>query len=282
MRKEVKIALCAVLALVVLFVGMNFLKGIRVFSHAERYYIEIEDITGVNKNCAIYAEGVQIGTVRQIEYDYTHAEPTKLLCAINEDMVLPEGTTAEVTSDLMGNVAVVLTLGEYSNARIPAGGIIYGAPEDGTIAKLKRMVPTIEAMGPKVDSILVSINAILSDPALAQTISNIGELTERLNALAVSTQQLTKNLNAEVPELSDKANELLDKLNELDVEQMNATVANAYEAICECRETMNRLEEGANEAMSSLDNTLNNADSLLIDVKQNPKRYINVSVFGRK
>ncbi len=63
---------------------------------------------------------------------------------------------------------------------------------------------------------------------------------------------------------------------------MNATVANANEAISECRETMNRLEEGANEAMSSLDNTLNNADSLLIDVKQNPKRYINISVFGRK
>ncbi len=286
MKKEIKIALAAIAALVIIFLGMNFLKGKRMFSHSERYYIAFRDITGVTTNCAIYAEGVVVGSVQGINYDYTHAEPTKLLCAINENMVIPEGTRAEIVSDLMGNVHISLTLGDYANHALAPEGIIYGNEDLGLMDAVKGMIPTMEQLVPKVDSIITALNILLNDPALARIINNVDGTTANLNVLttqlaptATQLNALSSQLSSQLPSLMDKADRVLDNtstltdnLNALDLQgtmsQVNSTVADA-------QSTINNLN-------SSVSTTLADADSLMIDLKQNPKRYVHFSVFGKK
>ena len=68
--KEVKIAIVAIVGLVVLFLGMNFLKGLDLFSSESKYYISFKDISGLSSSCPIYADGYQVGVVRNIQYDY--------------------------------------------------------------------------------------------------------------------------------------------------------------------------------------------------------------------
>ena len=110
MKKEIKIALAAILALVVLFFGLNFLKGQKLFSSDELYYVSYGNVSGVERNTPVYADGVKVGRVGDIIYDYSHQKPTLLTIAIDKMMRIPLGSSAEVKSDLMGNTQVNLLL----------------------------------------------------------------------------------------------------------------------------------------------------------------------------
>ncbi len=124
MKKEVKIALVAIVALVALFFGLNFLKGVSMFSANNEYYLAFKNIAGVAKNCPIYADGVVVGSVDNITYDYSHEKPTQIIALLRKKMVIPEGTMAEIKTDLMGNTQINLLLGKYSNPPLEPGGTI--------------------------------------------------------------------------------------------------------------------------------------------------------------
>lgn len=79
LTKEVKIALVTIVGVVILFFGMNFLKGLNLFSSTDDYFIEFKDISGLSSSSPIYADGYQVGTVKDVIYDYTNTNPTKWL-----------------------------------------------------------------------------------------------------------------------------------------------------------------------------------------------------------
>ena len=87
--KEVKIAIVAIVGLVVLFLGMNFLKGLELFSSDNRYYISFRDISGLSSSSPIYADGYKVGVVRGIVYDYTQSKDIIVEADINKDMRIP-------------------------------------------------------------------------------------------------------------------------------------------------------------------------------------------------
>ena len=70
MKKEIKIALTAVVALVLLFIGLNFLKGINVFQSTNTYYVKFKNVVGLSVSNPVYANGYPVGIVRSIAYDY--------------------------------------------------------------------------------------------------------------------------------------------------------------------------------------------------------------------
>ena len=180
LTKEVKIALVTIVGVVILFFGMNFLKGLNLFSSTDDYFIEFKDISGLSSSSPIYADGYQVGTVKDVIYDYTNTNPTKVVVAIDKAMRIPEGSSAEIVSDMMGNVKVNLLLANNPRSRIMPGQTIRGDVNNGAMGQLSAMIPAVEAMLPKLDSILASVNALLADPALAQTLHNVETVTQNL------------------------------------------------------------------------------------------------------
>ncbi len=295
MKKEVKIALTAIVALVVLFFGMNFLKGVSMFSDKAQYYLTFKNIAGVSKNCTVYADGVAVGTISDISYDYSHTKPTQLLALINKQMVIPEGTVAEVKSDLMGNTQVNLILGDYSNAAIQPGGTIAGDDSEEMMAKLKAMIPAVESMVPKLDSILTSLNIILSDPAIINILSNTDQLTANLTKTSEELNTLTAQLNKDMPGLMDRAGRVLSNTDTLTANlaavDVEATMSKVNQTLDEVNTTMAKINstEGTIGKMmndpalyDNLSATMADADSLMIDLKAHPKRYVHFSLFGKK
>ena len=102
--KEVMIALVALFGLFILFVGMNFLKGINTFSKGNVYYVAFKDVSGLASSSPIYADGYPVGTVRSIDYDYSNEGKTKVEIDIDSKMRIPKGSTAVIESDMLGNV----------------------------------------------------------------------------------------------------------------------------------------------------------------------------------
>ena len=121
MKKEIKIGLVAVAGLVLLFFGMNYLKGMNIFSTDTKYYLSFKDISGLTASSPIYADGFKVGVVKSINYDYEKPGNIKIEAGIDPSLHIPEGSTAEIVSDLLGNVQVNLLLADNVQQRLAPG-----------------------------------------------------------------------------------------------------------------------------------------------------------------
>ena len=295
LTKEVKIALVTIVGVVILFFGMNFLKGLNLFSSTDDYFIEFKDISGLSSSSPIYADGYQVGTVKDVIYDYTNTNPTKVVVAIDKAMRIPEGSSAEIVSDMMGNVKVNLLLANNPRSRIMPGQTIRGDVNNGAMGQLSAMIPAVEAMLPKLDSILASVNALLADPALAQTLHNVETVTQNLTTSSAALNKLMATMNHGVPTMMTKANRVLDNADVLTANLASLDLASTKQqvdnTIASVQQLTNRLNSNDGtlgllmndpSLYNNLTSTMRDADSLLVNLRQHPKRYVHFSLFGKK
>ncbi len=293
--KEVKIALVAIAGVVVLFFGMNFLKGLNIFSSEDNYYVQFSDITGLSSSSPVYADGFKVGVVKDIIYDYSHTEGSKVLIGVDKQLRIPQGSSAEIVSDMLGNVKVNLLLANNPREKVAPGGLIKGMINDGAMGKLQDMVPAVEKMLPKLDSIMTSLNAILADPAIRQSLHNVQAITDNLTTSTAQLNTLMAGLNKNVPGMMSKANNVLDNTETLTanlaavdvastMRQVDQTIANVQQLTAKLNSNEGTLGLLMNDTQlyDNLNSTMRNADSLVIDLRQHPKRYVHFSVFGRK
>lgn len=295
LTKEIKIALVAIVGILVMYFGINFLKGMNLFSTNNAYYMTFDDIQGLGASTPIYADGYKVGTVDGLEYDYKENGPIKVKVDINKDLRIPQGSKAEIVKDLMGNLQVNLLLANNPRERVEPGGIIPGAVNGGMMDKAANLVPVVEKMLPKLDSILTSVNALLADPALAASLHNVETITSNLTISTRELNTLMAGLNNQVPGMVRKANGVLDNTNRLTANLASLDVQGTLNKVNQTLESAHQFTEKLNSNQGSLgllmndtklyDNltsTMGHADSLVIDLKAHPKRYVHFSVFGRK
>ena len=293
--KEVKIAIVAIIGLIVLFYGLNFLKGLSLFSSENIYYIKFKDISGLAQSSPIYANGYRVGVVKNVLFDYDNPNDVKVAVDIDEELKIPNGSSAEIVSDMLGNVQVNLLLGDDRTRLIQPGSTLQGEISEGALGQVKKMIPTIEKMLPKLDSIMTSVNTLLADPAIAQSLHNVEHVTASLNTSTRELNTLMAQLNRDVPGMTQRANKLMDNtntmvenLNKVDVEQtmrkVNSTLDNVEQFTAQLNSNNGSL--GLLMRDQSLYNNLNatmlSADSLLTNLREHPKRYVHFSVFGKK
>ena len=293
--KEIRIALVAIVGILVMYFGINFLKGINLFSTNNAYYMTFDDIQGLGASTPIYADGYKVGTVDKVDYDYSGNGPIKVTADINKDLRIPAGSMAEIEKDIMGNLQVNLLLANNPRERIEPGSVIPGTVNAGMMGKAAQLVPVVEKMLPKLDSILTSVNALLADPAIAASLHHVETIT---NNLTVSTRELNTlmaGLNKQVPGMIRKANGVLDNTNRLTANLADLDVQGTLNRVNATLEGAQKFTDQLNSGKGSLgllmndtklyDNmtsTMSHADSLVIDLKAHPKRYVHFSIFGRK
>ena len=295
LTKEIKIALVAIVGILIMYFGINFLKGMNLFSTNNAYYMTFDDIQGLGASTPIYADGYKVGTVDGMEYDYKENGPIKVKVDINKDLRIPQGSKAEIVKDLMGNLQVNLLLANNPRERVEPGGIIPGAVNGGMMDKAANLIPVVEKMLPKLDSILTSVNALLADPALAASLHNVETITSNLTVSTRELNTLMVGLNKQVPGMVRKANGVLDNTNRLTANLASLDVQGTLNKVNQTLESAHQFTEKLNSNQGSLgllmndtklyDNltsTMSHADSLVIDLKAHPKRYVHFSVFGRK
>jgi phospholipid/cholesterol/gamma-HCH transport system substrate-binding protein len=293
--KEIKIALASILGIVVLFFGLQFLKGLSVFSSDNTMYVAFTDATGLAVSSPVYANGYRVGVVKALDYDYDPHGKIVAEIGLNKQMRVPAGSRAELASDLLGNIKINLVLSDDPLNMIAVGDTISGGMEQGIMSKVGDMLPVILDIAPKLDSIMISLNQLLADPALRNTLHNVEGMTGNLNATSQELKLLSASLNREVPTTLNKVNGVLDNthqlthnLTQLDIESMNAKVNQTLANVEQMTQSLNSNEGTLGLLMrdKSLYNNLNataaSADSLLTDLKAHPKRYVHFSIFGKK
>ena len=148
---------------------------------------------------------------------------------------------------------------------------------------------------PKLDSILTSLNTLLADPSIAQSLHNIQTITANLNTTTNSLNTMMATVNGKLPGLMQKADGTMGNaqkftanLAELDIQNTLNKVDETMANVKSITDRLNSNEGTLGLLMNdqslyhNLNSTVNNADSLMLDLRQHPKRYVHFSVFGKK
>ena len=302
-NREVKIALTAIVAIVLVYLLINFMKGINVFNSSNTYYVRFDNIAGLAVSNAVYANGYPVGIVRGIQYDYGNHERVVVAIELDKEMHMPRGTKAELVTSLMGGVTMSLMLGPNPTDNLVQGDTISGGLHEGAVEKVEALMPTIMDMLPKLDSIVTNMARLSADPALAQTLRNTAEIT---NNLRRTSAKLDAMVGRDLPQMMQHLNNTsrnVERLsNNLAAINLQETMNEVNASLAEVRQfsaNINAMTNDLNSKLNSQDNTfglllndrklydnlnrtVSSADSLLINVKAHPKRYVHFSIFGKK
>ena len=293
--KEIKIGIVTVLSAIIIYVGIIFLKGLKLFNDEVSYFVEIADVQGMPTASDVRANGLKVGTVKTISFN-TARQNMLVEITINPNFHLPKGTSVYLTKEMLGSAMMNLKLGPNPDDIMQPGDTLYGTPMTDLMAAAGDMVPQVQALLPKMDSILSALNTLSNDPALATSVHNMAAISEDLK---VTTTQINSLLLKDVPQLMTKTNNICtnletttSQLNQIDLLGMankaDVTLGGLQDMTFKLNTAMNSKNTSLGMLMNDntiamhLDSTMLNSSRLLEDFRLHPKRYVHFSLFGKK
>lgn len=290
--KEVKIGVVFLISLALLYVGVNFMKGSNVFSKYRTYYTVLGNSGGVSSSSAITVNGYQVGTVSNVAYDYTAPNRIVVTMRVAESLRVPKGSRALIVSSMMDGASINLRLSDATEYYVDGDTIMSGV-SNGLMSEVENvMLPQINAMVPKVDSLITALATLVSNPALANSLSNVESISRKLDYAATELNKLFHN---ELPQLMDNLQGTIENMNHITsdlatidfaqtVERVDSTVANLQALSATLMSDESSVGRLLNDTAfyNNLNGVCTNANALIEDVKEHPSRYINISVFGKK
>lgn len=292
--KEIGIGFSVLVALICIFFLVNYLKGINIFHSSNYYLVEYHDVKGLTISAPVTLNGYKVGQVKDITYDYDKPGNIEVELSLTSKLKIPHGSKAVITVDMLGTPSIVLHLAKGTDFH-KVGDTLVGSVQDGLTDKLSGdVLPQVGPILQKIDSLLIGLNAIVSDPAMTNTVKRLNDISTNLDlAIAnlrkasVSMPGIMQNVDSttvNLAVLSAQISEFAANLNELPID---STMANVNEITANLKVLSNDLNN-PNSSLglllhdpalyNSLNKTVGNLDSLFIDIKKNPKRYISIKL----
>lgn len=282
--KEVKIGLSFVVALAFLIWGINFLKGVNLFTPSNHYYLKYENVDGLVVSNGVFIKGYKVGQVRAIKYDFTQKESFVVDILMNQDIKLPEGTIAYLFDEsMLGGKGINLVFSEETNYHT-SGDTLTTDVQKGLMASLAGIVPSIQSTINHADSLIVSANALINSSEIQNSLTNFESITAELRK---TSRSLTKMIDQEFPSVINNVNgictDLKNVTGQLSSVQYKDIVESLDSTLINLEEFTNRLNSPNgtlglllnDKAMyNNINTTVNSVNSLLIDFKDDPRRYL--------
>ena len=288
--KEVTIGIVTIISLTLLYMGVNYLKGINLFRPVNRYYVVCSNVKDLTISSPVFVEGFKVGLVRTITYDYSTTGRILVEINLEKGMRINRGSYVALEKTLLSGAEMHIQLNKYVDEYLQSGDTIEGRqPEDMISTVQNEMLPQVMALLPKLDSILTGLQTLVNNPALAQSLDNIERTTAGLEQ---SSRQLNRLLQKDVPTIagnlttaSANFSALSGDLRTLDlngtVNSLNQTHGNLNQTTAKLNSKDNSMGLLLNDSLlyNNLNRTVNSANGLLIDFKEHPKRYVRFSLF---
>ena len=296
--REIKVGILAAICLFLLFFGFNFLKGVNIFSPTNSYHGKFFRLYGLEEQAAVYIRGHKVGQVDEIHYDFTQDTAFVIDISINKDISLPEGTQMALISDgLLGGEAIELLLpsvGDTPNDElsfIPHGAFLSTVYQPGLMESLQgELLAHVDEAIQSVDSLVAELRGQVEGDHLKATLTNVDRISGDLSHVSSNLKRL---MNDQVPRIVNNADTAVANLNTIvaDVRaaDLKTTVARVDTAVDGVNALLTdvRSQEGTigkllydKSLYEHVDATVVSADSLVTDLKANPWRYVQISVFG--
>ena len=291
--KEAKIGLVSIVSLALLYLGINYLKGVNLFKPVNHYYVAFSNVKGVTVSSPVFVEGFKVGLVREISYDYDTTGKISVLVSLEDKMRINKGSYITVVNSFLGGAELHIHLNTFVDDYFHSGDTIEGRMETDMMTSVQEnLLPGIEQMMPKLDSILGGLQTLVNHPALTQSLAHVEQTTA---SLEYSSRRLDQLLAKDVPVIVENLKGITTnfesvsgQLKELDLagtmRTVNATLANLKLTTDKLNSADNSLGLLLNDRQlyDNLNGTMENASLLLLDLREHPKRYVHFSLFGSK
>jgi len=301
--KEAKVGVMALLAIIMLYFGFHILKGSDVFSRTYKYHIVYDNIDGLTASNPVLLNGLNVGRVQEIKLLQNRQNHLLVTIDVQKGIVIPQGTGAVLADGgLLGGKVIHLSMG--TGAPMKDGDTLMAKKESGISAVLQEkalpLVSHADSLIKNLDLVVggfqetgLILNQVLKNynqtgtslqGLLNENRTNLLAMTSNLNKLTTSLVETEKELKP----LLAKTGNLADSLNAL---RLGETVTSARKTIEELHTLLASVESGKGTAgklvkdetlYNNLNRTMISMNKLLTNFREHPKRYVNVSVFGKK
>lgn len=306
MKTEIKIGIVGFGILLLLFFGIKFLKGIDVFQKETTYYVFYDNVGGMYEGNYIYLNGMKVGYVKDIETIGERAEKFLVTVAVDSKIkITDDSKMVFFSADLLGSKAMKIELGN-SPRILENKDTIMGDVELGMLDKLGSSIAPIAQ---NLDSILFATKNILNQQTqnnLQHTFANLEVTSERLSSISGQFDNLMKNEKEKIGKIisntesitsnlknnNDELNNIISKIGQITdtvaQAQLGSTILQTTQTLEKLNNVLGVIEKGKGNIgllindeglYKSLDESAKKLDALIEDIKANPKKYINVSVF---
>ncbi len=291
--KEVKIGIGFVVALFLLYTGINFLKGINIFKPANSYTVIFDDVTGLTLSTPVILNGYQVGLVYSMELDQDKNDKVAVVLNLDKGVKITKGSKIKLDVSLMGSATVIIDKNPETEELYSSSDRIPGIRQLGMMESMSQTVlPQVGNLIPKIDSILSGVQLLVTNPALTQSLENVTVITSELTAASKQLNQMMAVMNRDIPKLSTNMTavssdlaQVSGKFKTLDFQKSYQSIDSTLQNIQTLTNKLNSKDNSVGLLMNdrqlydSLVSTMGNASLLLKDVKENPSKYINVKVF---
>jgi phospholipid/cholesterol/gamma-HCH transport system substrate-binding protein len=299
--KEAKIGTAVVITLVLAYIGFNFLKGRDVFRRTYDYVVYYPATNGLVESSSVILNGLKIGQVSDISIDPANPKSVKVIITITKDYKIPTGTIANlISADLMGTKAIEL---EFSNANTyyNSDDVLTGQIAMGITDQIIPLKNKVDLLLSQADSVFSGVNNALDAHTVAdlkQTLQNLKSISgalanqsKRIDYIFSDIQLFTHKLSESRETLTSAINNLNTVSDSLAKSKLKSAIANADATLSEAHiffATVNKGEGSLGKFAKNdtlyykMQSAAGSLDSLLKDLKANPRRYVHFSVFGGK
>ena len=296
--KELKIGVFVVTVLTASFFLINYLRGKDIFNKEIEISARYADVEGLVSSAPVYIRGYKAGKVTEVVYD-SSSDDFKVTCSVIKDFRIPSDSKMMIYGvDIMGGKGIRIDLGT-SSEMVADGAVLASSSEPSLLDGLASGVaPLLDKVGRTLDSLNVtvsSVNRILSDGNITRTLAHMERTMASVSAIATDLEGKSDELNAFVDNLavlsskfisiSDKADTLISGVSAavsgINADDLRAVVSSfrtLLENINDPDGTIGRLMTD-DSVYDSVDSLLNDVDTLVRKIQENPKKYIKISVF---
>lgn len=282
--REIKVGILAAVCIFLLIFGLNFLKGVNIFSPTNSYHGVFYNLHGLEEQAAVYIRGHKVGQVDEIHYDYTRDSAFTIDISIAKDIALPAGTQMALISDgMLGGMAIELELADNEQI-VQHGCYLPTTYVPGLMESLQGdLLAHVDEAVQGIDSLVAQLRGQVEGDHLKRTLTNVDRISGDLTNVS---SDLRRMMNNQVPRIVNNADTAIANLNTVvaDIKQADlaATVARVDTAVDNVNALVTDVRKPIQPLLQHIDATVISADSLLVDLKAHPKRYVHFSLFGKK
>ncbi len=302
--KEIKVGFLAVLGIMMSVFSYNYLKGINLFDKNRKFTVKYEKVDGLSVSNPVTMNGFKIGKVQKINFNSKNTRELLVDIIVDNDVIFPKTSLAELyETGLIGGKAIAI-IPDYKNDSTIAidGDYLKGVIKPGLTELVNQILPQvqlqIEAVMKNAEIVLQNINTLFDDEIkkeLKSSIEDFSNLTSSLSEtsdeiselIANNTENLTNSLS-DFRSASNNIKSITDSLNSDDIKSITTNLNSLVNNLNSITTSLKNSEGTAGKLINdksiydNLENASNQLNRLIEDIKLNPNRYINFSVFGKK
>ena len=302
--KEIKVGFLAVLGIMMSVFSYNYLKGINLFDKNRKFIVKYEKVDGLSVSNPVTMNGFKIGKVQKINFNSKNTRELLVDIIIDNDVIFPKTSLAELyETGLIGGKAIAI-IPDYKNDSTIAldGDYLKGVIKPGLTELVNQILPQvqlqIEAVMKNAEIVLQNINTLFNDETKKELKSSIEDFSNLTSSLSETSDEISKliannseNLTNSLSDFRSASNNIksiTDSLNSDDIKSITINLNSLVNNLNSITTSLKNSEGTAGKLINdksiydNLENATNQLNRLIEDIKLNPSRYINFSVFGKK